>query len=184
MKRHLERRLKLVLTCGLSPSISFELLSPNHMPGQTDNISRGQNFIRKSFLLQSLLKPNIQAHLFNPVSRVKISCSCSQMLIYRIVSQSTIVRHFLMLHRTKCKPMQFEWERFSDLFVLHRTICQPIHFCWTKQNERERCFRRGVCRQYSAHFSYVCVNISDFCSRPPKLKQILWATQNTEPMHF
>ena len=135
MKRHLERRLKLVLTCGLSPSISFELLSPNHMPGQTDNISRGQNFIRKSFLLQSLLKPNIQAHLFNPVSHDFV------LMLTNVNLSNCVPEHdcptFFMLHRRKCKPMQFDWERFSDLFVLHRTICQPIHFCWTKQNERE-----------------------------------------------
>ena len=103
---------------------------------------------------------------------------------------------FFVLHSTKCKPMHLEWERFS------------LFSCWTKPNERprarerdlararrrdpareketpcererERGFRRGLCVQYSAPFSYICVNI--FCSRPPlKLKKKNSTERNVNP---
>ena len=37
--------------------------------------------------------------------------------------------------------MHSEWERFSDFFVLHRTKCKPIHFewqCFSDEREIER----------------------------------------------
>ena len=49
-----------------------------------------------------------------------------------------------MLDRTKCKPMQFEWEHFSD----ERERAS--------EREREKGFRRGVRRQYSGPSGYIC----------------------------
>ena len=68
--------------------------------------------------------------------------------------------------------MHSEWECFSDVFVLHRTKCKPMDFEWERfSDERER-ERESVRRQYSAPSSYIYVNISDFLSRPPqKLKR-------------
>ena len=37
---------------------------------------------------------------------------------------------FLVLQRTKCKPMHSELESFSDASVLHRTKYKPMHLEW------------------------------------------------------
>ena len=34
-------------------------------------------------------------------------------------------RTFFVLHRTKCKPMHFEWERFSDVTLTLTLILTP-----------------------------------------------------------
>ena len=58
---------------------------------------------------------------------------------------------FFVLHRTKCKQVHPEWERFSDFFVLHRTKCKSMHFewqCFSDDKERERAREReSVCVQ-------------------------------------
>ena len=78
--------------------------------------------------------------------------------------------------------MHFLWEHFSEFSVLHRT----------KRERRERGFRRGVCRQYSAPFSYIYISIYIyiyiyitlyFCSRLQQKCFLLHRTKR-KPMHF
>ena len=105
-----------------------------------------------------------------------ISCSCAWTLIYWIVSQSTIVR-LLVLDRTKCKPMLFEWAHFSNFS------------CYTEQNERERERPRawggerergasaGVCADSTVHTLVIYVSIFNFifsCSTERNVNPCIW----------
>ena len=62
-----------------------------------------------------------------------ILCSCAQtLLIYWIVSQSTIVRLFSCYTEQNVN----EWERFSAYFVLHRTKCKSIHSMYHEKSRK------------------------------------------------
>ena len=53
---------------------------------------------------------------------------------------------FLVLHRTKLKPMHSEWERSSTIDVLHKTKREREREKGRdreRESERERSFRRG-----------------------------------------
>ena len=63
-----------------------------------------------------------------------ISCSCARtLLLYWVVSQNTIVWLFLCYTERNVN----ELEPFSTFFVLHRTQCKAMHF------ERERFLRHN-----------------------------------------
>jgi hypothetical protein len=79
---------------------------------------------------------------------------------------------FLVLHRTKCKPMHSEWERSPTIDVLHKTKRESEREKGrVREREREREASEGVSADSTVHplvtylyillSSYIYINISD-----------------------
>ena len=87
---------------------------------------------------------------------------------------------FFVLHRTKCKQMDSEWEPFSDISVLHRTKCKlgmhrifgprkwskkaeqntPNNLIFDKKNTNKICFTHSFKGTLFLHSCYkVCWNV-------------------------
>ena len=73
---------------------------------------------------------------------------------------SRLQQKCFLLHRTKRKPMHFEWERLSDFFCAGLNETREIEKARERKSERERERQReraseGVCADSTAHPNYV-----------------------------